>query len=265
MPPVSVNAVSETATSPIPVHWRRPSSKPKKRSASTARNTRPPASTAWPTEIGARVSAATCSANATAATPQPILYHLERNRSTALRAGWRMSMSGAATAPRCLNRKARFVPSADSSAQIRPTPTASETLLTVDRARASDGYAQRWWVESSPGERAIKLARTSSRWRSWRLRRPFEATSPGVAAGRCSSGFRGGMAVREDGSGLSVVPAPPGRLCVGLLDDLEPAVEPGERKEPRSGRAPGEDHEPAADAPGARIGHQRDARGRGTR
>src|SRR5687768_11684925 len=42
-----------------------------------------------------------------------------------------MSTSGAATAPLCLNRKARFVPSADSSAQTRPTPTASETSLTA--------------------------------------------------------------------------------------------------------------------------------------
>jgi hypothetical protein len=30
-----------------------------------------------------------------------------------------------------LNRKARFVPSADSSAQIRPTPTARERLVTA--------------------------------------------------------------------------------------------------------------------------------------
>jgi hypothetical protein len=30
-----------------------------------------------------------------------------------------------------LNRKARFVPSADSSAQMRPTPTGSETLVTA--------------------------------------------------------------------------------------------------------------------------------------
>ncbi len=60
--PVSVSKASETATRPIPIHWRRPSSNPKKRSASTARKTRPPASTAWPIEIGARESAATCSA-----------------------------------------------------------------------------------------------------------------------------------------------------------------------------------------------------------
>src|SRR5687767_15541566 len=91
--------MSETATRAIPVHWRRPSSKPKKRSASTARKTRPPASTAWPIEIGARVSAATCRANATAATAQPVLHHFERKRSIALRSGWRMSTSGAATAP----------------------------------------------------------------------------------------------------------------------------------------------------------------------
>src|SRR3954451_3366132 len=60
-----------------------------------------------------------------------MLHHLERKRSVALRTGRRMSTSGAATAPLCLKRKARFVPSADSSAQMRPTPTASETLLTA--------------------------------------------------------------------------------------------------------------------------------------
>ena len=42
-----------------PAHWRRPSRKPKKRSANTARNTRPPESTACTIESGARVSAAT--------------------------------------------------------------------------------------------------------------------------------------------------------------------------------------------------------------
>ncbi len=77
------------------------------------------------------MSAATCSANATAAKPQPMLHHLERKRSIVLRSGWRMSTSGAATAPLCLNRKARFVPSADSSAQMRPMPTDSETLVTA--------------------------------------------------------------------------------------------------------------------------------------
>jgi len=43
-----------------------------------------------------------------------------------------MSTSGAATAPLCLNRKARFVPSADSSAQMSPTPTDSETPVTAE-------------------------------------------------------------------------------------------------------------------------------------
>ena len=130
-PPVRVSRLSETATRMMPIHWRRPSSKPKKRSASTARNTRPPASTAWAIEIGASASAPTCSANATAATPQPTVHHLERKSPIALRSGWRMSTSGAETAPLCLNRKLRFVPSADNSAQTRPMPTASDRSVTA--------------------------------------------------------------------------------------------------------------------------------------
>jgi hypothetical protein len=72
-----------------------------------------------------------------------MLHHFERKRSTALRSGWRMSTSGAATAPLCLNRKARFVPRADSSAQMSPTPTDSETLVTAgpSSARSQDARA----------------------------------------------------------------------------------------------------------------------------
>ena len=94
--------MSETATSTIPIHCRRPSSKPKKRSASTASSTKPPDSTAWAVDTGSRASAPTWAANANAATIQPIVHHLFRKRSAALRSGWRTSTSGAATAPRCL-------------------------------------------------------------------------------------------------------------------------------------------------------------------
>ena len=76
-------------------------------------------------------NAATWSANAAAATPQPMLHHFERNRSRALRSGWRIPTSGAATAPLCLKRKARFVPSAESSAHTSPTPTGSDTPVTA--------------------------------------------------------------------------------------------------------------------------------------
>ena len=50
---------SPTAVTITPAHWRRPSRKPKKRSAKTARKTRPPESTACTIDSGARASAAT--------------------------------------------------------------------------------------------------------------------------------------------------------------------------------------------------------------
>jgi hypothetical protein len=52
----------------------------------------------------------------------PMVHHFEWKRSTALRNGWRASTSGAATAPLCLKRKLRFVPSADRTAHSSPTP-----------------------------------------------------------------------------------------------------------------------------------------------
>ena len=62
---------------------------------------------------------------ATMATIQPTKNHLERNRPTALRSGWRARIGGASTAPRCLNRKARLVASAEASARISPKITTS--------------------------------------------------------------------------------------------------------------------------------------------
>ena len=57
------------------------------------------------------------------ATIQPTKNHLERNRPAALRSGWRTPIGGASTAPRCLNRKARLVATAEASARISPKIT----------------------------------------------------------------------------------------------------------------------------------------------
>ena len=51
---------------------------------------------------------------------QPTKNHLELNRPTALRTGWRTTIGGASTAPRCLNRKARLVAAAEASARASP-------------------------------------------------------------------------------------------------------------------------------------------------
>jgi hypothetical protein len=56
----------------------------------------------------------------TSATIHPTANHLERSRSAALRTGWRTSTEGASSAPLCLNKKAKFVPSAEASARINP-------------------------------------------------------------------------------------------------------------------------------------------------
>ena len=85
-----------------PIHWRRPTSKPNRRSASAARITTPVESTACTTESGAKASAATCSSQAPSATPMPTANHLDANRDLTVFSGWRTSTSGAALAPRCL-------------------------------------------------------------------------------------------------------------------------------------------------------------------
>ena len=85
-----------------PIHWRRPTSNPNSRSASTARITTPVESTACTTDSGANTSAATCSSHAPSATPMPIANHLDAKRDLTVRSGWRMSTFGAALAPRCL-------------------------------------------------------------------------------------------------------------------------------------------------------------------
>jgi hypothetical protein len=111
---------SPAAVIVTPTHCRRPSWKPKKRSASTARKTSPPERTACTIDSGASESAPTCRPHATMATIHPTKNHLERKRPTALRSGWRTRIGGASTAPRCLNRNATLVASAEASARISP-------------------------------------------------------------------------------------------------------------------------------------------------
>ena len=85
-----------------PSHWRRPTLKPNRRSASTARITTPVESTACTTEIGASAIAATWKSQAPSATAMPIANHLEANSDRTVLIGRRMSTLGAAQAPRCL-------------------------------------------------------------------------------------------------------------------------------------------------------------------
>ena len=85
-----------------PTHWRAPTSKPNRRSASTASITTPVESTACTTDSGANASAATWNSQAPVATPMPIANHLDANSERTVRNGWRMSTLGAAFAPRCL-------------------------------------------------------------------------------------------------------------------------------------------------------------------
>ena len=76
--------------------------------------------TACTSEIGASASAATWKHPGDSATANPIAHHLERKSAAALASGRRMSMSGAATAPRCFQRKARLVANAQASASSSP-------------------------------------------------------------------------------------------------------------------------------------------------
>ena len=64
--------------------------------------------------------AATWKSHAPIATPMPIANHLEVQRPRALRRGCLQDTSGAAQAPRCLNRKAKFVRNAQRSASAMP-------------------------------------------------------------------------------------------------------------------------------------------------
>ena len=117
---VRPRTTNPTAVIKTPAHCRRPSSNPKNRSASTARNTSPPERIACTVESGASASASTWKAQATKATIQPMANQRDRNRPATLRSGWRTSTVRASPAPRALNSALTFVPSADTSAMASP-------------------------------------------------------------------------------------------------------------------------------------------------
>ena len=60
------------------MNWRRPTWKPKQRSARTVSKTMPPEMTVWTIESGASAMAATWKAQAPVATTMPRANHLER-------------------------------------------------------------------------------------------------------------------------------------------------------------------------------------------
>src|SRR4051812_3183214 len=76
-----------------------------------------------------RAMAPTCPTQPTTATAQPIAHHFERKSSVALWTGRWRSTAGAATAPRCFHRNARFVaiavPTAKTSPRMMPASTAA--------------------------------------------------------------------------------------------------------------------------------------------
>src|SRR3954471_4761832 len=74
-------------------------------------------------ESGAIAIAATWKTQAKVAVAQPIANHFEPKRPLALRTGCLMSTAGAAHAPRCFQRKPRFVAKAQTSASNMPSCT----------------------------------------------------------------------------------------------------------------------------------------------
>ena len=73
---VITSSTRPSAVMPTPIHWRRPTLKPKIRSAMTARTTTPVESTACTTDSGAKARAATWKSQAKAAMPMPMANHL---------------------------------------------------------------------------------------------------------------------------------------------------------------------------------------------
>ncbi len=88
--------------SATPIHSRRVTEKPNRRSATTVSSTSPPAITDWTIEIGASASAATWKPHDPVATTIPSVYQRERNRASELATGRRTVTGGDSTAPRCL-------------------------------------------------------------------------------------------------------------------------------------------------------------------
>src|SRR5205814_2507411 len=101
----------------------------------------PPAMTGWTTESGAIAIAATWKTQARTATAQPMANHLEQKRPLALESGWRMSTAGAAHAPRCFQRKPRFVAKAQTSASDMPSCTVKWRIRAGVRLGPRTRYA----------------------------------------------------------------------------------------------------------------------------
>jgi hypothetical protein len=68
--------------------------------------------------------------------------------------------SGAACAPQCLKRNAGFVASAESGAQMRPTPTAGEMWLSA--GRLVGGYAALGMIHPAMATKWLTAARITS-------------------------------------------------------------------------------------------------------
>lgn len=95
-----------------------------------------------------------------------------------------MSTSGAETAPRCLYRKARFVPNADSAAQ--PSPRTADAERSVAPDNAPPGSRARCQSHSH-----IPVARTSYQ----RVVLPWSASRPDRAPSRMATDMTEGVEI----------------------------------------------------------------------
>ena len=132
---VTPSSTRPTAVRPRPHHWRRPTLKPKIRSAITASSTTPPARTAWTTESGASAIAATWSSQAPSA-DAPC-----RSRTT----------SSSTARPRCA-----------AGARCRPAGRAGPAVLVEEREVRGERAEQREQdaeLESHAGEGTRTMTR----------------------------------------------------------------------------------------------------------
>src|SRR4051794_306244 len=134
---VAASTARPAAVRATPIHSRRVTSWPKRRSAATVSRTSPPAITVCTSEIGASDSAPTCRPHEAIATSIPIVYVRERKSTSDERRGRRQSTSGDSTAPRALSRKPTIDANAVASARRRPSCTESAIGIRCTLARCS--------------------------------------------------------------------------------------------------------------------------------
>jgi hypothetical protein len=101
-PRVAARKARPAAVSATPIHSRLVTGRWKIRSAMTVSRTSPPAITDCTSEIGARLSAATCRPHDPIATPIPSAYQGDRSSASDELTGRDHSTAGASTAPRYL-------------------------------------------------------------------------------------------------------------------------------------------------------------------